>query len=219
MPKGMQRRTGMIKVNQGWRRVLKTVSVCAVLATPLAACGPLQMPLEDRAGNDQWLDTQIKSGILGEFTKVDHTYLMDVNVDIWKQEVMVTGLVDSKGKYYDVISLIKQDNRIKTVHDHLVVADEEMIEAYHRAEDEYGKNAVPTDSATQSVSDSWIESQIKALLLAEKGVSSVNYRWQSVQNIVYIMGDAQSDVELEKVLSIVRRIKGVSRVVSHVKVV
>ncbi|CAM3542278.1 BON domain-containing protein [Thalassospira profundimaris] len=206
----------MIKVNCGIGRVLKTVSVCALLAVPLAACGPLQMPLEDRTGNDQWQDTQIKSGILGEFSKVDHTYLMDVNIDIWEQNVMVTGMVDSKGKYYDVISLVKQDNRIKTVYDHLVIADQETIDAYHRAEDEYGKNAVPTDSATQSVSDVWIESQIKALLLAEKGVSSVNYRWQSVQNVVYIMGEAQSDAELEKVLSIVRRIKGVTKVVSHI---
>ncbi|WP_412558408.1 BON domain-containing protein [Thalassospira sp. MIT1370] len=208
----------MIKVNRGWRSVMKTLSVCAVLAAPLAACGPLQMPLEDRTGNDQWLDTQIKSGILGEFSKVDHTYLMDVNIDIWKQNVMVTGMVDSKGKYYDVMSLVKQDNRIKTVYDHLVIADQETIDAYHRAEDEYGKNAVPADSATQSVSDVWIEGQIKALLLAEKGVSSVNYRWQAVQNVVYIMGEAQTDEELNKVLSIVRRIKGVSRVVSHVSV-
>ena len=206
----------MIKVTHGLGRVLKTVSVCALLAVPLSACGPLQMPLEDRTGNDQWLDTQIKSGILGEFSKVDHTYLMDVNIDIWEQNVMVTGMVDSKGKYYDVMSLVKQDNRIKTVYDHLVIADQETIDAYHRAEDEYGKNAVPTDSATQSVSDVWIESQIKALLLAEKGVSSVNYRWQSVQNVVYIMGEAQSDAELEKVLSIVRRIKGVTKVVSHI---
>lgn len=206
----------MIKVNRGIGRVLKTVSVCALLAVPLAACGPLQMPLEDRTGNDQWQDTQIKSGILGEFSKVNHTYLMDVNIDIWEQNVMVTGMVDSKGKYYDVMSLVKQDNRIKTVYDHLVIADQETIDAYHRAEDEYGKNAVPTDSATQSVSDVWIESQIKALLLAEKGVSSVNYRWQSVQNVVYIMGEAQSDAELEKVLSIVRRIKGVTKVVSHI---
>lgn len=208
----------MIKVNRGLRSVLKTMSVCAVLAVPLAACGPLQMPLEDRTGNDQWLDTQIKSGILGEFSKVDHTYLMDVNIDIWKQNVMLTGLVDSKGKYYDVTSLVKQDSRIKNVYDHLVVADQETIDSYHQAEDEYGKNAVPTDSATQSVSDIWIESQIKALLLAEKGVTSVNYRWQSVQNIVYIMGEAQSEEELNKVLSIVRRIKGVSKVVSHVSV-
>jgi hyperosmotically inducible protein len=143
---------------------------------------------------------------------------MDVNIDIWKQNVMLTGLVDSKGKYYDVTSLVKQDSRIKNVYDHLVVADQETIDSYHQAEDEYGKNAVPTDSATQSVSDIWIESQIKALLLAEKGVTSVNYRWQSVQNIVYIMGEAQSEEELNKVLSIVRRIKGVSKVVSHVSV-
>ncbi|NIZ03380.1 BON domain-containing protein [Thalassospira lucentensis] len=207
----------MIQVSQGWRSVFKTVSVCMLLATPLAACGPLQMPLEDRTGNDQWLDTQIKSGILGEFAKLDHTYLMDVNVDIWKQEVLVTGMVDSKAKYYDVMSLIKQDKRIKTIHDHLEVADAAKIEAYRKAEDEHGKNAVPTDSATQSVSDVWIEGQIKALLLAEKGVSSVNYRWQSVNNIVYIMGEAQTDPELKKVLSIVRRIKGVKRVVSYIK--
>ncbi|MCC9625537.1 BON domain-containing protein [Thalassospira sp. MA62] len=207
----------MNKVFKSWRKAIKVATVCAVVSVPLAACGPLQMPLEDRSGNEQWVDTQIKSGILGEFSKVDHTYLMDVNIDIWKKHVMVTGMVDSKAKYYDVMSLVKQDDRIETVYDHLEVADTETVNAYRDAEEQYGKNAVPADSATQSVSDAWIEGQIKALLLAEKGVSSVNYRWQSVNNIVYMMGEAQSDEELDKVLSIVRRIKGVKKVVSHIE--
>jgi osmotically-inducible protein OsmY len=196
------------------------VALGIVFSAPLAACGPLQMPVENRAGDDQWLDTKIKTEILGEFAKVDHSYLIDVNVDIWKQQVMVTGMVDSKGKYYDVMSIIRQDKRIKKIYDHLQIADARTVAEYRDAEKKYGEeNAVPADSARQSVSDVWIESQIKALLLAEKGVRSVNYRWQSVGNVVYIMGESANKTEYDKVLSIVRRIKGVTKVVSHVSVI
>tara|TARA_R110000751_G_scaffold188_9_gene915 strand:- start:24236 stop:24838 length:603 start_codon:yes stop_codon:yes gene_type:complete len=199
---------------------LQVVALGIVFSAPLAACGPLQMPVENRAGDDQWLDTKIKTEILGEFAKVDHSYLIDVNVDIWKQQVMVTGMVDSKGKYYDVMSIIRQDKRIKKIYDHLQIADARTVAEYRDAEKKYGEeNAVPADSARQSVSDVWIESQIKALLLAEKGVRSVNYRWQSVGNVVYIMGESANKTEYDKVLSIVRRIKGVTKVVSHVSVI
>ncbi|MDP2700083.1 BON domain-containing protein [Thalassospira sp.] len=208
----------MTNASRGWRRILQTVALGMIFTVPLAACAPVQMIVEDREGSDQWLDTQIKSGILAEFAKVDHTYLIDVTVEIWKQNVMVTGMVDSKGKYHDVLSIIRRDNRVKQVYDHLQVADSEVIAAYHAAEDQYGKNAVPTDSATQTVSDNWIEGQIKALLVVEKGVRSVNYRWQSVGNIVYMMGDAQTQKELDTVLGIVRRIKGVKQVVSHMTI-
>jgi osmotically-inducible protein OsmY len=209
----------MTKRSRVWRRAAQAIALGVIFSAPLAACGPLQMPVEDRSGNDQWLDTKIKSEILGEFAKVDHTYLIDVNVDIWKQQVMVTGMVDSKGKYYDVMSIIRQDKRIKKVYDHLQIADAQTVAKYHEAEQKYNEdNAVPADSATQSASDVWIEAQIKGLLLAEKGVHSVNYRWQSVDNIVYIMGQAETQAELDKVLNIVRRIKGVKKVVSHISV-
>ncbi|AUG53297.1 BON domain-containing protein [Thalassospira marina] len=210
----------MKRMSRGLKRTLQGVVLGIAFSAPLAACGPLQMPVENRSGDDQWVDTKIKSGILGDFAEVDHSYLIDVNVDIWKQQVMVTGMVDSKGKYYDVMSIIRQDKRIKTVYDHLQVADAKTVAEYRDAEQKYGEdNAVPADSAKQSVSDAWIESQIKALLLAEKGVRSVNYRWQSVSNIVYIMGESANKTEYDKVLSIVRRIKGVTKVVSHVSVV
>ncbi|OSQ44702.1 BON domain-containing protein [Thalassospira sp. MCCC 1A01428] len=210
----------MIHMSRGLKRTLQVVALGIVFSAPLAACGPLQMPVENRAGDDQWLDTKIKTGILSEFAETDHSYLIDVNVDIWKQQVMVTGMVDSKGKYYDVMSIIRQDKRIKKIYDHLQIADAQTVAEYRDAESKYGEeNAVPADSAKQSVSDAWIESQIKALLLAEKGVRSVNYRWQSVGNIVYIMGESANKTEYDKVLSIVRRIKGVTKVVSHVSVI
>ncbi|OSQ37160.1 BON domain-containing protein [Thalassospira mesophila] len=210
----------MTKISQGWRKTLQVVALGIVFSAPLAACGPLQMPVENRAGDDQWLDTKIKTGILGDFAEADHSYLIDVNVDIWKQQVMVTGMVDSKGKYYDVMSIIRQDKRIKKIYDHLQIADAQTVAEYRDAEQKYGEeSAVPADSAQQSVSDAWIESQIKALLLAEKGVGSVNYRWQSVGNVVYIMGQSANKTEYDKVLSIVRRIKGVTKVVSHVSVI
>lgn len=53
-------------------------------------------------------------------------------------------------------------------------------------------------------------------ILAAKGVTSINYRWRSVNGVVYFLGLARSQEELDKVLALARQMDGVRDVVSHV---
>jgi osmotically-inducible protein OsmY len=69
----------------------------------------------------------------------------------------------------------------------------------------------------QFAKDGWITTQARARLIAEKGVKSVNYTIETVNNVAYVMGIAQSENELARVLNVVSRVKGVERVVSHVR--
>ncbi|RZI47319.1 BON domain-containing protein [Rickettsiales endosymbiont of Peranema trichophorum] len=64
--------------------------------------------------------------------------------------------------------------------------------------------------------DSFIMTSIKSKLLMQKDVRSLNYTVDVNNGVVYLLGIAQSNSELDTVLEIARRTKGVKKVVSHV---
>jgi osmotically-inducible protein OsmY len=70
----------------------------------------------------------------------------------------------------------------------------------------------------QKASDTWINAKIKVLLIAAAGVKSVNYRWQSVLNRVYVIGLARTSLEKDRVLQIIRETKGVNSVNDYIEV-
>ena len=60
-----------------------------------------------------------------------------------------------------------------------------------------------------------IVAQIKTDLLLDKNVSAVNYSLDSVRGVVYIMGVAQSQDELDRVIGYARNVRYVQKVVNH----
>ena len=49
----------------------------------------------------------------------------------------------------------------------------------------------------------------------DKYIQSINYSIETVHGAVYLMGVAQSQEELDRVIKLARRIKGVSEVISY----
>jgi osmotically-inducible protein OsmY len=65
--------------------------------------------------------------------------------------------------------------------------------------------------------DTWISTELKAKLIFDAEVSSINYSIETVHGVVYLMGVAQSPVELNRVIEHARNIAYVERVVSYVR--
>lgn len=66
--------------------------------------------------------------------------------------------------------------------------------------------------------DTWVTTKIKSKLLLEKNIKSANYNIKTVNGIVYIFGIAQNQEEIDKIITIIRNIKYVKEIVSHVKI-
>src|SRR3989338_6002733 len=66
--------------------------------------------------------------------------------------------------------------------------------------------------------DSWATTQIKSALLFDGDIRSVNYSIKTVGGVVYIMGIAQNQAELDRVVNHCRTTKGVKKVKSFVKI-
>jgi osmotically-inducible protein OsmY len=69
----------------------------------------------------------------------------------------------------------------------------------------------------RDVNDSWIREQIRGRLLADRNVKGVNYNVVVYDGAVYLLGLAQSEDELRRAAETASTIRGVTKVVSYVK--
>jgi osmotically-inducible protein OsmY len=64
--------------------------------------------------------------------------------------------------------------------------------------------------------DSKIVRELEARMLLEKGITSPNYSVESYNGTVFLIGVAQDQTELNRVLQLARNISSVKKVVNHV---
>mgnify|MGYP001228237336 FL=1 len=165
----------------------------------------------------QLLDVKIDTNILSALSDKDKSLLLDVKTDVWEQRVMLTGTLDDPKMKADVVQLVKQaDPRVKKIYDEIQIVSKEEKE--QRREAAKNKDESKKEGVGQAVNDFWIETKINAQLLSTRGVTSVNYRWRSVRDVVYLIGRSRSDDELKTVLGIVRKTEGVTEVKSFVEI-
>ena len=186
----------------------------------LAGCRSLYMQaaqaaLEDRTTEDQVEDTKISTGITTRFADYDSKLILAVGADVWEQRVLLTGALPDASIKKEVIALVKQDSRIRSVYDEVLIVGKE--EALQRVE-EQKKQEGNKDEKGDTGSDYWITGEIKTKLISARGITSVNYRWHTVNGVVYLIGRARSERELKKVLGICRGVDGVTQVKHYIEV-
>ena len=66
--------------------------------------------------------------------------------------------------------------------------------------------------------DTWITTQLKSKLTFDQDVLAINYAIETVNGVVYLIGIAQNQAELERVVGHARDIEYVRNVITHVRV-
>jgi len=172
--------------------------------------------LEDRTTENQVIDTKIMTGILSRLSSKDKGLLLDVNIDVWEQRVLVTGTLDDPHMKNDVLALVNANNRITTTYDEIqLVTKAEKESRRQHAQDQKDQNK---EGIGQTIDDFWISTKIEAQLLATKGITSVNYRWRSVRNRIYIIGRTPDRTELGKVMDVINGTQGVESVKHFIQI-
>jgi len=70
----------------------------------------------------------------------------------------------------------------------------------------------------RTVKDAWLTTRVRTTLWGDKKVKGVNFDVETVKGTVYLMGTARSREELDDAVQKVRRIGGVKKVVSLVRI-
>ena len=66
--------------------------------------------------------------------------------------------------------------------------------------------------------DTWITNRLRGRLVGDSGVRQANYHIETLHGTVYLFGIAQSQEELERAAGHARTLRGVDRVVTHVRI-
>lgn len=199
-----------------------TILSTIVLGLVLGGCTQVAVEaakkaFEDRTTEDQVTDSKISAGILQRLSDRDKGLLLDLNWDVWEQRVLVTGVLDDSTPRADIVRLVRNDDRIKAFHEHVATVSKADRDA-RRKQAEAKETPKEEPGVGQTVNDFWLETKINAQLLAARGVTSVNYRWRSVLNQVYVIGRAPSAAERDQVLRIVRETVGIKGVRDYIEI-
>ena len=172
----------------------------------LASCGPTlivgagtavtRTVLEERSTLDTFKDAEVQISLNNRFLNHSAELFGDVNTSVIEGRVVLTGSVPSREQKITATRLAWETPGVLTVEDELTVKED--------------------SGAFEYVEDAWISNQLRAGLLVDGEISSVNYNVETVDKVVHLTGLARSTKELGLVLDRASRVPGVERVVSHV---
>ncbi len=146
-----------------------------------------------RAVNDFKIQAQIND--LWFKYSVEAFGQLDMTVN--QGRVLLTGTVQDPDHRVEAVRLAWQPKGVKQVINEIRIAQSEGMKGFAR--------------------DAWIATQLRTKLTFDRDVQSINYSIDTVQGIVYLIGVAQHQEELDKVIETARTISGVQQVVSYVK--
>jgi osmotically-inducible protein OsmY len=151
---------------------------------------------EERGVGGVISDAELKLKVRRHVAEVNPEASDQVNITVRQGRVLLTGTVENQKMQIDAVRAAWEVSGVRDVIDEIQVGKDSGI--------------------TQAAKDSWISTQIKTRLLFSDKISSINYEVKTHNGIVYLMGIAQNQQELNEVLNIARHIDGVKQVVSNV---
>ena len=186
----------------------RRLSACAIVAvsfviagcsSPTAIIDAATTVAEDRTMSQVASDAGLKIDINAKLLSNQYRDLfLDVNTNVYEHRVMLTGSVGTNANKRRATLLVRSLKGVKKVINELQVTGEGGL--------------------TETANDLWIETKLKARLVSADGVNSINYRWRSVNGVVYFIGVAQNRRELKRVVRLARDTSHVNKVVSHVRI-
>lgn len=149
-------------------------------------------------------DSEISLKIKKRFYSYDSNLHAHVGVNVQLGDVLLTGSVPKEDWITKAESLCKEVVGVKKVFNYLTVM----------------KNPNSLSEKVSSVpKDSWITTKVKSIFLFDGKINSLNYSVKTVDSVVYIMGVAKSQDELDHILKRASEIDGVQKVINLVNLV
>lgn len=188
-------------------RPLSTALVVIALGSALSGCAATVIgagatagvaAAEERGLDGAIDDTKIRVEINRLWFERDLEMYRKATLNISEGRVMLTGMVATEQARADAVRLSWQVAGVKEV----------LNELHVRPQGEAGMD---------QANDLWIQQKLKARLLTDTEIKNINYIIDVTDSIVYLLGIAQSNAELDRVVAHARDVAGVKRVINHVR--
>jgi osmotically-inducible protein OsmY len=188
-------------------RLASPLGFCALMLL-LAGCSPLDMTIsggatvataasEERGLGQAVNDNGITVGIANAMLQTDPGLVITVDVEVHEGRVLLAGQVDRPEDRVTAVRLAWQQPNVVEVINEIKVTKSETVGEY--------------------LHDVWLAQTLRNDLLFDSRVRSINYNVDCVAGTIYLMGVAQNQAELQRVIDHARDISYVRNVISFVR--
>jgi osmotically-inducible protein OsmY len=154
--------------------------------------------MEERGISGAADDTALRLRINALLSNKDERLWRKVGMQVYMGRVLLTGTVEKPEMRTEAVKLAWTAEGVKEVINEIQLASSAGAFGFAR--------------------DTWISTQLKSALLFDKQVSSINYSIETVAGIVYLIGLAQDQRELDRVMNHARGLSYVKKVVNYVQI-
>jgi osmotically-inducible protein OsmY len=151
---------------------------------------------EERSVKDAAIDTRITVELAEALfqTHIDDLF-RPVSIDVVEGRVMLSGMVKSQELADQAGEIAWKIDGVRQVYNELQIGD---------------------DSLVDPVRDRWITTKLRGRLLGDTKVFDVNYSITTMAGTIHLIGIAQDQAEIDRVVAHASDIKQVRRIVNHV---
>lgn len=142
-------------------------------------------------------DTATATKVRANMLDANDELFRDVGIEVYEGRVLLTGRVPTEERRAEAVKIAWGVSDVKDVINEVLVSENPLSDI---------------------ANDSWITTQLKSKMTFDKDILAINYSIETVGAVIYLIGIAQDDAELQRVINHARGIKYVKRVVSHVRV-
>jgi len=182
-------------------------SLFAAAALALSGCAPGMVigagatagvaVAQERSVGDAIDDTTIELKISEALLKDSEKLFRKVDVEVLEGRVLLTGSVTVADDRVKTARIAWKVDGVREVLNELQVTNRGSIVDY--------------------LKDAKITTQLRLQLLRDREISDINFTVETVNGVVYLLGLAQSQEELDKLTNHARNIQGVVKVINHVR--
>ena len=188
-------------------RAVAAAVLLAAGALALAACTPATAVVgagaavgvtaaQERSLSEAAADARIRIEINRLLLAERRDIYLDVHLQILEGRVLMSGTVPTAQDRVDAVRLAWQAKGVREVINEMQLSDRDSLTDYAR--------------------DRWIETRIRAKLLGDRGVSSINFSIEAVDGAVFLLGIARDRAEIERVVGHAKDVPYVRRLVNYI---
>ena len=152
---------------------------------------------EERSFNNYIEDGIILAQLKNLYFSNNEIIFFNVSVDVMEGRILLTGAVEQIDQRIEATKLAWGIEGVNEVINEIQISNDEDILDY--------------------ADDLVMKTKINAKLLLEKNILSLNYSIEVVNGVVYLIGIAQNQKELDAVIEISKKTYGVTSVISYVR--
>ncbi len=187
-------RSTVLLLSLGLTGALATSGCAPVLIGGAATAGVAVA--QERTIGDAIDDTVIQARVKDRLLQQSGNLFLRVGTEVLEGRVLLTGSVTAPQDRVEAVRITWTVPGVREVLNEIQVAERGGV--------------------ANALVDARITTTLRFQLMGDRAISDINYSIETVNGIVYLMGIAQNQVEVDRIVGYARNINGVRQVISHV---